>query len=197
MRSLRVLPISAKIVAELRWGKAMELETYQDSTTGVNSDADTIGGASNRLREEALHPAEYSPPNNGPCRLPEASNTSFVPDIIESYTRCRQEGSVLESTLDEIYWNLRHEKSFGSEGFKRLIENRFAVAHLHNKRQLDFIIMELNFGIKLMNSDYGLNWYKKTDPSTGNQLLRIDLHDNSKGGSVLDSLAVTLPKAKA
>jgi hypothetical protein len=176
----------------------MEREIRQDLTVEAYSGADT-SGSSNRLRDAAFHPAESTAAKNGVCRLPQAFNTSFVPDIIESYTRCRQEGGVLENTLDEIYWNLRHEKNFGTEEFKKVIEGRFASAHMHNSRELDLVLTALNFGIKLMKkqmpNEFGLNWYKKTDAATGAQQLHIDLLDNSKGGKILDSLAADLPKS--
>lgn len=44
-----------------------------------------------------------------------------------------------------------------------------------------------------MDSDYGLNWYKKSD-EIGNLKLHIDLHDNSLENSLVDTLTLDLPK---
>lgn len=108
---------------------------HLDSTRDGYASTDTNSGASSVLQEETLRLQEYSSYNNqGNCKLPEAFKTSFVPHIIESYTNCRSEGSILESTLDEIYWNLHHDKTFGTERFKQLLEKRFAEVLMHNRR---------------------------------------------------------------
>ncbi|MBX9573179.1 MAG: hypothetical protein K2X77_30050 [Candidatus Obscuribacterales bacterium] len=129
-----------------------------------------------------------------PTCVDQPLTTSYVPYIIESYTACRKEESSIEKTLDEIYWHLRYEKNFGSDGFRKIVEDKFVEQHSLRKRQLDYVLTELNFGIKLMNNDYGLNWHYETDASTGNKQLLVDLHDNSKGNKVIDTLVVNLPK---
>lgn len=136
----------------------------------------------------------FSKPPATDCRKINVPKTSFVPDILEQFTQCRDEVGKLENTLDDIYTSVRYKKSFGDDAAKRQLEKVFASEDGRGSRQLNYVLSELNFGIKMMNDDYGLNWNREPNEATGGEQLRIDLLDNSKESRVLDTVLINLPK---